>query len=347
MLSKKMNYEALVKFVQQHFTDGLALVVGSGLSSAEGIPGMPELAAHLTTCSNSLAGPDLAVWSKVRVNLTGGEDLETALLKHPPTQELELWIARETAQLLLPRERAVVSEVLKGQRTLRLTAFLDKVLKPRAGLPILTTNYDRLIEVACEMAGFHVDTTAIGQYAGAFEPTRSYMAACKGITTRAKIPQLDFFPRAIVLKPHGSLDWYRSGTDARRCNLDLDAERLMITPGFNKYRAGYDSPFDMQRDMANEYIRRASRLLVIGYGFNDDHLQTHLLKRISDGAPTLIMNRSLPPSVENLAKQSPHCVCISRRSALAGFLMVTRENRLEHDGQDLWDLGVLAKELLV
>ena len=32
-----MDFDALVTFAQEHFTDGLALVIGSGLSAAEGI----------------------------------------------------------------------------------------------------------------------------------------------------------------------------------------------------------------------------------------------------------------------------------------------------------------------
>jgi len=42
-----MKYAELTQFIQGHFTDGLVLVVGSGLSAAEGIPGMGVLAAHL------------------------------------------------------------------------------------------------------------------------------------------------------------------------------------------------------------------------------------------------------------------------------------------------------------
>jgi hypothetical protein len=61
-----MDYEALVKYVQEHFTDGLALVIGSGLSAAEGIPGMPELAAHLSGRAGSLVGADAAVWSQIK-----------------------------------------------------------------------------------------------------------------------------------------------------------------------------------------------------------------------------------------------------------------------------------------
>jgi SIR2-like domain len=345
----EMNYDALVKFVQEHFTDGLALVIGSGLSAAEGIPGMPALAKDLINragVAGELTETDAALWKQIKVVLDAGEGLEAALLKQPPSNTLEVWIAQRTCELLMPKEREVMSAVLRGDRSLRLTTFLTKVLKPTNGLPILTPNYDRLIEVACEMAGFHVDTTAVGQYAGAFDHDRSCMGSCRGITTRAKTTVLDHFPRAIVLKPHGSFDWYQSGNGARRCSLDLDAERLMITPGINKYRAGYNSPFDKHRDLANDYIKQAGRLLVVGYGFNDDHLQTHLVKRIQDGTPTLILNRSANSRVDELATKSPCCVCLSKPTAWAGVAMVTTGHRFEHQGHNLWDLGVLAREVL-
>jgi hypothetical protein len=307
---------------------------------------MPDLAAHLSRRSRALAGDDAKVWSRIKATIDANEGLEAALLKDAPTDSLEVWIAQGTCELLMPREREIITAVLQGKRVLRLTTFLDKVLKPSNGLPILTPNYDRLIEVACEMAGFHVDTTAVGQYAGAFDHTRSCMGSCRGITMRAKTTVLDHFPRAIVLKPHGSFDWYQFGNDARRCSLDLAAERLIITPGLNKYRAGYNTPFDKHRDLANDHIKRASRLLVVGYGFNDDHLQTHLIRRIQDGTPALILNRTVSSKVLELTRKSPRCICLSKPTASQGVMMVTKGYQFDRKGHDLWDLGVLAKELL-
>ena len=341
-----MDYDELVTFAQDHFTDGLALVIGSGLSAAEGIPGMPTLAKCLNESSGLLTGTDATLWCRIKAELDAGGGLEAALLAHPPSDPLEVWIAQRTCELLMPKERDVMSAVLRGDRSLRLTTFLAKVLKPTNGLPILTPNYDRLIEVACEMAGYHVDTTAVGHYAGMFDRARSSMGSCRGIKTRARTTVLDHFPRAIVLKPHGSFDWYQSGGDARRCSLDLDAERLMITPGINKYRAGYNWPFDKHRDLANDYIEQAGRLLVVGYGFNDDHLETHLVKRIHNGTPTMVLNQSASSKVKQLAEESPRCVCLSKPTTGAGVAMVTQGHQFEHQGQDLWDLGVLAKELL-
>ncbi|MCG3773944.1 MAG: hypothetical protein JW395_0761 [Nitrospira sp.] len=98
--------------------------------------------------------------------------------------------------------------------------------------------------------------------------------------------------------------------------------------------------------MANDHIDQTGRLLVIGYGFNDEHLQIHLVKRIQDGTPTLILNQSVTSKIEKLAKESPNCVCLSKPAAGTGVVMVTNGDQFEHQGHDLWDLGVLAQELL-
>lgn len=341
-----VDYKALIEYIQGHFTDGLVIVAGSGLSAAEGVPGMHALAGHLSSKAHYLSGEDSVLWDLIQAELDKNAGLESALLKHAPSQSLEEWIVCETCTFLIPKERDVMTSVISGRHTLRMTRLLSHVLKPTAGIPILTPNYDRLIELACEMAQYHVDTTAIGQYAGSFDHERSCMGSCKQIVTRAKRPLLEHYPRAIVLKPHGSFDWYKLGGTPRRCSLDLDADRLVITPGLNKYRAGYESPFDKHRDLANDHINRASRLFVVGYGFNDDHLQTHLVRRIRDGTPTLILTLEATQVAIGLAQEAPTCVCVSKAGTGDGITVHAQGVCFEHKGANLWDLGILVEELL-
>jgi hypothetical protein len=341
-----VTFDDVVKFIQGYFTDGLLLVVGSGLSAAEGMPGMPALANHLETAAPTLKGADAKRWLDIAATMHTGAGLEAALLKHAPSSTLEAWITAEICKFLLPKEREIVSKVVEGKQTLRLTTFLASVLKPSNGLPIVTPNYERLVEVACEMAGLHVDTTAVGDYAGPFDHRRSFMRSCRGILQRGKTPALDHAPRAIVLKPHGSFDWYRGGSAPLRSSIELDAERLMITPGVNKYKAGYNAPFDKHIDLAREYIDKSARLLVVGYGFNDDHLQTHLFARVRSGIPALILTRTASTKAEELARNSPNCICIAQSHKPPGIAVLSDKTDFEQLGKDLWDLGVLTKELL-
>ena len=119
-----MDYDALVTFAQEHFTDGLALVIGSGVSAAEGIPGMSALATHLSNGAGLLTETDATLWYQIKAVLDAGGGLEAALLEHPPSNTFEVWIAQRTCELLMPKEREVMSAVLRGDRSLRLTTFL-------------------------------------------------------------------------------------------------------------------------------------------------------------------------------------------------------------------------------
>ena len=71
-----MTLDDTIKFVQQHFTDGLVIVVGSGLSAAEGIPGMPAVAEHLNKSSGELKGEDSKLWAKIAADLSANKGLE-------------------------------------------------------------------------------------------------------------------------------------------------------------------------------------------------------------------------------------------------------------------------------
>lgn len=342
-----MDYAEVTAFIQSQLADGLVLVIGSGLSAAEGIPGMGPLADHLRSASASLSGADAAVWAQIDALLAKGSGLEAALLEHEPHETLEAWIVEQTCVFLMPQERTVMSQAIAGTRELRLYRLLNKLLRPPTGLPILTTNYDRLIEVACELAGFHVDTTAVGQYAGAFAPERSCMGSCYGIKQVNKRPVLAHYPRALVLKPHGSFDWYDSPYGPRRCCHDLQLPRRVITPGLHKYKHGYRAPFDAHRELANRHIDKCARLLVIGYGFNDDHLQVHLEHRMAAGVPTLILNRDVSPNLLAVIENSPHCVCVSQHPSYSGVIIHTKDTVHEDvAAPSIWDLGVLVGELL-
>ena len=338
-----MNFEEVSRFVQGHFTDGLTMVIGSGLSAAEGLSGMVSLADHLQSKSVSLDETDKDRWARISIALDEGKGLEAALIEFPPSEVLESWIMSETVALLLPQEREAISATVNGLKTLKLTSLLRRVLVTNNSLPIITTNYDRLVEIACEMAGLHVDTTTLGSFAGEFDHQKSCMSSCIAIKRAGRTYVLEHRKRAVVLKPHGSFDWYRIGDSARCCSIEIDADRLIITPGLNKYRAGYNSPFDRQRELANSHIDRASRLLVVGYGFNDDHLQTHLLQKIRSGTPTLIVTRTKNTAIEGVIASGAKCICLSKNNEGTTVSTASGEYAIS---KPIWDIADLAEECL-
>lgn len=343
-----LELDSLKASLQQHFTDGLVAVVGSGLSCAEGLPGMGELATYLeATIEAELSQVDRERWRELApvINEVG---LEAALLSAPPTPTLEGAIVEKTVELITQREREVIAEVFTKTRTLRFTRLLKHVLKPTSGLPVVTTNYDRLIEIAAEEAGLGVNTLFHGQFAGSLNEKESKLSFLNEVELKGKAVRYRYRPHVNVLKPHGSLDWYHRDGKPVRYAGDLPLPRLIITPGLNKFRNGYESPFDRHRERANEAIDRASRFLIIGYGFNDDHLETHLTPRIKGGAPTLLLTHTLSANAAKLARENDNVIAIEHRidGHQVGSAIFFKKTRYFIPDLELWDLGYFISEVL-
>lgn len=337
--------------LQEHLSDGLVMIVGSGLSCAEGLPGMGELATYLQAeVGGGLAGVDATNWASASA-LFPTKGLEGALLAVPPTPTVEAAIASATGKLIAERERAVVSAVFAGKRKLRLTRLLPHLVKPAAGLTIVTTNYDRLVEIAAEEADIGADTMFVGRFAGQLNERESQLSFCRKVTVKQRPATATFHyrPRALICKPHGSLDWYaRAGRPVFYPGDLPDAVRLIITPGHNKFRNGYESPFDHHRSRANDAIDRASRFLVLGYGFNDDHLETHLSPCIKGGKPTLMLTQSLSTVARQLALMHANVIALEHAevAGVAGTTVIVEQKEFFFPGIGMWDVGSFVTEVL-
>lgn len=81
------------------FQEGTVTIVGSGLSLAEGIPGMWELAKELQVKVPGMlsASEDEANWATISNDLTSGVGLEQALHNTKPSSMVEESIRKVTA----------------------------------------------------------------------------------------------------------------------------------------------------------------------------------------------------------------------------------------------------------
>lgn len=309
---------------------------------------MGALGHHLVThIPASLSLDDNKLWEEI-YPLIETEGLEAALLKHAPTPSLEAAIVQSTGDFIATAEAGIISEVFNNARTLRLTKLIPHLLKPDTGIPIVTTNYDRLAELACEEAGLGVDTMFCGHFAARLEPQDSYWSFCRSVKLVGKNVRYRFAPKANVFKPHGSLDWYhREGKPVRYAGA-LPLPRLIITPGLNKFRSGYESPFDKHREKANDAIDRARRFLVIGYGFNDDHLETHLTPRIKAGVRTVILTYGLSPKAKAIATENKNVIAAEfhEENGAAGARFIIDGAAIFYPGVDYWDIDGFVRGVL-
>ena len=119
---------------------------------------------------------------------------------------------------------------------------------------------------------------------------------------------------------------------------------LIITPGINKYKEGYSVPFDTHRTRANTEIDRAQRYIIIGYGFGDSHLETHLVQQLRNGKPTLILTHSLSSKAEELVKTCKHITALCSDNANGSKIVTAPEETIFPD-VNLWDLQKMLKEV--
>ena len=347
-----MELTDLKRYIQDHFRDRLVTVIGSGLSAGEGLPTMGQLESHLRTeVPKHLSSGLTAEWKNVEAELAVGDGLEAALHRVHVTEKLGSLIVRVTGAYVLEIERAVLRRVVAGEQTLKFAGLLPYLNpQPNEAVPVVTVNYDRLVEIGAEFSGWGVDTMFVGTRFGTLDPVTSALSFVQGIARRPKTGyRLIYRNRIVVYKPHGSLDWFRTDQGPLYCPIDIPGERLIVTPGVSKYRKGYERPFDVHREKANEQIDACSRLLCVGYGFNDDHLQVHLGEKMRSGTPTLILTRSLSSSAMDLIVQSSGAVAVSNNpkdSSGSTIMVVTADKSGVIDAPALWDLAVLVKEVL-
>lgn len=344
MLAHSKLHE-LKQRLQAHLTDGLLLIVGSGLSVAEGLPGMGRLETILKSeIPKDVHADDKNDWEKVVEKLDDGRGLEGALQDVKVSDQLESQIRRVVAKHIEQDERTAIQESFSGARTLRMARLLPHLNpEPNKPLPIVTTNYDRLIEVAAELAGYGVDTMFSGSFAGPLDAELSKKAFIKSVV-RGKKVKIEYRKRIALFKPHGSLGWYAMDGSPIQCHIPLELPPYIITPGLAKYRRGYDAPFDAQREGANQAIDSAARFLIIGYGFNDDHLETHLSPQIAKGKPCLVLTHGLTPNAEAIIRAASNALAIV--SEPGGFKVISASGDESFTGSALWDVETFVREVL-
>lgn len=343
-----MNIDDLKRRLQNLFGDGLVVIVGSGLSCAEGLPGMGELAKCLKDAvPGRIAGEDEAVWAEVASRLDAGVGLEAALHEVAASADLEAAIVQATAEYILAEEAKALAGCLDAGRSLRFARLLPHLCpsNPKR-VEVVTTNYDRLIEFAVESAGWGVDTGFVGRLWGRHDPGESEKSFVKRVVHHSKTPKLLYRDRVRLYKPHGSLDWFETAHGAVCSALPMAAPRLLVTPGAGKYRAGYNQPFDSHREGANAAVDKAAAFLCIGYGFNDDHLQTHLTPRLNAGVPAVLLTHGLTEVAESVVQASANTIALIHHADPLGTAVVTQQGREVIPDAQWWDLEHFIKGVL-
>lgn len=343
-------HEDLYSYVQDVFQRGLVVIVGSGASCALGLPGMQALATYLVDevpgRASDLPPESLGSWRIVAEALSAGKSLEETLLGVSVPDDLALVVTEAIADCVLAAEQRAIADILADASISAFGRLLLFALQATPALDVVTTNYDRLVEVHAARAGVRVDSSFYGHTVGRFDPglSREELLQTQRSAVRGRKSTVVQRAHVKLSKPHGSLDWYSYEGQHYRSDMPLRGTRRIVAPGGNKYRLGYEVPFDAHRTRANDSIDRASALLFIGYGFNDDHLQTHIIDRIPQ-VPTVIVSKELTDQARQHLGLNSSAVGIES-GANSNESHVTRGTGTISIDKPLWDLEHLVKEVL-
>lgn len=335
--------------IQDHLQEGLLLVVGTGLSIAEGIPSMGQLADHLKrNIPLKLATAPDPAWDQIVSALDAGDHLEAAMGKVTLKSTTVETIIAATAELISSAEQKVFSRVLTGTRELPFTSFVKHLFKAGKKFHLITPNYDRLIEFATEAAEIGVDSRFFGYLLGRSNPKRSadsHRESCFMGKNSAFRP----LPCLCVHKPHGSLDWFDVSGRLVRLPINIDKIPVIITPGASKYRESFRWAFDEQRTSGNRAATNATRLMFIGYGFNDDHLEQYLCPGLKLTKPTIILAKELTDNAKKVIENSKDidviALCTVSTTDLRTRIVTSNREELIVDEQ-FWNLEGFNKGVI-
>ncbi|MBV6390493.1 SIR2 family protein [Nitrosomonas europaea] len=344
--------------IQGVFRKTPVLLVGSGFSCGYGLPGMGTLAEHLATAVHDVLTTDGAktTWTQsvdaVKANLETG--LNGIAVGKPEWEEIVSAIRGETAKLILDKAIAAEAKIL-GERAAGghapsrlLNRLFNGSPQNAESIHVITTNYDTLLELFCDLAELPLDTGFTGFRRRKPRPRPLFQTQYSRVLVAEKRQQqVDhrLCKTVRLYKPHGSISWLTTDDGPVEALNDVSvAGRAIIVPGPAKYQDTLvNTLFDAMRAEMNEVLTKAEALLCIGFGFNDDHLQGVIKRRLTAGMPVIIVTRDATPNIKQLLSDHSHLIALFK----SGDGAVCHWNgQTLQSPEPLWQLDDFLKKFL-
>jgi hypothetical protein len=286
----ELNYQ---KQAQDFYAKAPVIIMGSGASAAYGMSGMWALANYLVENTN-ISGLNTAeneTWVKFCQLLKDDVDLESALHQVAASEELTSRIVNSTWDLINKEDHEIFQKSLQDSSMFPLSRLLNHMFKSSLKtINVVTTNYDRLVEYACDQGRIH-------HYTGFTHGFLKQLAAPTEIVSSRRVN---------IWKVHGSLDWFQSPLEdtialSNIFGMPDNYQPQIVTPGTQKYQKTHHEPFRSIINNADQALNAAGSYLCIGYGFNDEHIQPKLMANcLRQKTPITIITYKLSNSAKKL-----------------------------------------------
>lgn len=287
-----MDKNKIFSLVQEYIEGVPLILIGTGGTIPYGLPGMNQLASYLLDNLNEKYKED-GEWIKLSERLNDGVDLETALTGLALEDSITNDVIIQTWKLVTEYDLKLFSKIISDGYELPLSKLIRWFYQPHPQcVNIITTNYDRVIEYACDQVKLPIDTKYYGSYLRSLSNTS---------LVKSKIVNL--------IKVHGSLDLFKDESQFVY-SVPLQSEvpkgftPYIITPGASKYRSVLQGPCRQAVHNADIIINDAKSYLCIGYGFNDEQIQENIIAQIRLGKPIVIVTKEISEKAYELIKNN-------------------------------------------
>lgn len=275
-----MEIEDIFKQIQDYLKEPPLVIWGSGATIAFGLPSMSRLKDEI--------GKALPTFDKT-------------------CTDLEVELGKEKYEADLPRIRKIIREMVccadvtakesllkntddfEGIR--RLTQFCHEP-HPKV-MNVISTNYDRILEYVWAYNGLRFTDGFAQHELAAFDDNLFRDKDCINL-----------------MKVHGSLDWFNVDHEVRKLSEDLGYDPVMIPPGKNKYRTTHKSPYRELMQKSDNAIRKAASFLIVGFGFNDEHITPLVGKMTKSGVPIVVVTMKVTPTTETELRQAKKVIYV-------------------------------------
>ena len=204
---------------------------------------------------------------------------------------------------------------------------------------IFTTNYDRIIEYGCDLAGIKI----IDRFWGEILPRFQHSPSSIDYYFHSPDVKNEFrYVEGVIRysKIHGSIDWFdEDGTvyrDALRFGAEKDAvsfgrnfkEHLMIYPNSMKSIETSFYPYsELFRDYSTAICRPNTTLFVYGYGFGDTHINKIIKEMLSVPSTHIVI---MAHSIDDRLIEFLRSINRAQTTILAGEEFASLENLVKY-----------------
>ena len=337
-----MSEDNVAKLAQAGFASNPVVVLGSGSSAPHGLPSMGNLKNYLLAMVAPNGAEEEMGWKSVTDAFAAGEHLEQALTGKALPASLTRSIVKHTWNCINDADCILFRKALRSQEEFPLARLVNALFgSSQKSIDIVTTNYDRVVEYACNYGG--------ALHSVGFTP--GYIQRREGSDPISFVQNGKMLRSVRIWKVHGSLDWFeRDDSTTLSAPVfelpDTGLTPLIVTPGFNKYERTHDEPFRSAIQGADRALEQADAYLCIGFGFRDSHIQPKILERCRlKTLPVVVIARTLTDEAKSflLEKAGPNFLGIERCPGGSKAYYQANPQGIEISNVDWWSVDGYLK----